>query len=785
MGSNPRNAVTVPTLSGGVNLEDALHLVDDNQLTDCKNVWYKDGFLQTRPGLKNNPIDFDDFGVEVEDGALEHFFVQNDVYIDDILYKVEWVINGTNAKINFYCTENVVNASKHFEITEDTFTGEMQQGLKFLSLAVYNGKPTIDINRENGTIKGKGVYIYATFEGDYVFLFELVDELVNDKNTEKFQFIEPGYLYSPEVYLNGKSEQYAELPADVKAEYAMPTLYEGYSAISNAWSRYEFTTDAEGNSFVLPDSYVNCLIQFEYTDPRSGGVRKSGSFKIEPTSYNNDGSVKEWDIYDKDGNVVEYGTVFKDVTGTTRSGSVSAVEDGDISFSVDAIIDKRIHFWIKKEFVEKLEATDKEYYDFCFRNALGVTTNNLVVKLRPIPATYADKTARKSNLPRMKIADTFGSASKGVHGGSRIFVAGSSGKRKSLLAWSDVNNPTYFSENNYVYVGNTSSQITAIEKQENMLVIFKKGEMFYTVAAEGTDYTYESLKAGGIVDVSTLDNTFPIIQISSTVGCDKPYTVRLCGNRLVWADGNQIYMLRSANQYSNVNVSVISNMLGTLELSVNSSAVAYKGYYVLLSQNKLYLLNYDQYYFNSLPSYSDTKKANRKLQWHIWEAPKRGYGRSLLISDNESLAIYSVLFGEDEYKNLVRTTPMLFAFNEEKNTDDVLGETTEQAIESVVQTKMFNFGSMERFKSIEQMYVGFGKDESNVRIEYLTESGTLSEIAFPIDHTDNLNSPKFIKTKRFLPCVKRALSFGVRFTATGKFVLDSILIKFKYMGAKR
>ena len=77
------------------------------------------------------------------------------------------------------------------------------------------------------------------------------------------------------------------------------------------------------------------------------------------------------------------------------------------------------------------------------------------------------------------------------------------------------------------------------------------------------------------------------------------------------------------------------------------------------------------------------------------------------------------------------------------------------------------------------------RDESNVRIEYLTESGTLSEIAFPIDHTDQLNSPKFIKTKRFLPCVKRALSFGVRFTATGKFVLDSILIKFKYMGAKR
>ena len=768
MGSNPRNAVTVPTLSGGVNLEDALHLVDDNQLTDCKNVWYKDGFLQTRPGLENNSNVFNRFGVEGE--ALEHFFVQNDVYIDDILYKVEWVINGTTAKINFYSADNAAVEPKPFEITPDTFTQEMRQGLKFLSLAIYNGKPTIDItNKEKGTIKGKGLYVYATFEGDYVFLFELVD----DNGTEKFQFIEPGYLYSPEVYLNGKSEEYAELPADVKAEYAMATLYEGHSAISNAWSRYEFTTDGTGSTFVLPESYVNHLIQFEYTDPRSGGVRTSGSFAIKldgdfPAIFKND---KKQD----------YGQLFEDVTGTAKpEGSSAVVKQGVVYFAVHSL-DKRILFYIQPE-------KETNIIPFYFRNALGVTTNNLVIKLRPIPATYADKTARKSNLPRMTIADTFGSASKGVHGGSRIFVAGSSGKRKSLLAWSDVNNPTYFSENNYVYVGNTSSQITAIEKQENMLVIYKKGEMFYTIAAEGTDYTYESLKAGGIVDVSTLDNTFPIIQISSTVGCDKPYTVRLCGNRLVWADGNQIYMLRSANQYSNVNVSVISNMLGTLDLSVNSSAVAYKGYYILLSQNKLYLLNYDQYYFNSLPSYSDTKKANRKLQWHIWEAPERGYGRSLLISDNESLAIYSVLFGEDEYKKLIKTTPMLFTFNEGTHTDDVLGENNtiiKQAIESVVQTKMFNFGSMERFKSIEQMYVGFGKDESNVRIEYLTESGTLSEIAFPIDHTDQLNSPKFIKTKRFLPCVKRALSFGVRFTATGKFVLDSILIKFKYMGAKR
>ena len=43
-----------PDLAGGLNVRDGLSEVLDNQLTDCENVWWKDGILKTRPGIKTD-----------------------------------------------------------------------------------------------------------------------------------------------------------------------------------------------------------------------------------------------------------------------------------------------------------------------------------------------------------------------------------------------------------------------------------------------------------------------------------------------------------------------------------------------------------------------------------------------------------------------------------------------------------------------------------------------------------------------------------------------------------
>ena len=47
------------------------------------------------------------------------------------------------------------------------------------------------------------------------------------------------------------------------------------------------------------------------------------------------------------------------------------------------------------------------------------------------------------------------------------------------------------------------------------------------------------------------------------------------------------------------------------------------------------------------------------------------------------------------------------------------------------------------------------------------------------------SSAATIETKRFLPGIKRALRFGVRFTTKGRVALGGVLIKYKYMGVTR
>lgn len=51
MAATRAHRIHVPRLDGGLNLEDIPVSVADNQLTGCRNLWWHDGALRTRPGL--------------------------------------------------------------------------------------------------------------------------------------------------------------------------------------------------------------------------------------------------------------------------------------------------------------------------------------------------------------------------------------------------------------------------------------------------------------------------------------------------------------------------------------------------------------------------------------------------------------------------------------------------------------------------------------------------------------------------------------------------------------
>ena len=749
MGSNPRNAVSIPALSGGVNFADALNLVDDNQMTDCKNVWYKDGVLQTRPGITTKFIND-----VMTDGQRISGIYDDVLEIDGVDYTacVFGEYGDPYLKILFVPEIlDIKNEKQETILVTWDFYNSTNKTVPFKNFVFYNGKSTIG--------SGKGVYLLATFDDNTIGLYELT-YLKGANRPYKFESlmidVNNDLIYQPLVYVNGKGEGYSDLPN--AGDFAPASFFEGHNAITGAFSRYCYTTDSESTIYRIPDEIDNVIFNIQYTTT-TGVVYQSLNYRVE------NGELK---------------ATAEDNKGESTP-TVDTKGNGEL---IDAATKEKMYFWVNAK-TNSFNFLNSSKNSSPLDNAVGVITNNLVFRIKPlIPGKSILAGATKSNK--------FGGVSEGIYGGTRTFLTGFSGENKNLLVWSDLNNPTYFSENAYNYIGSNNKSITALAKQDDMLVIYKEGELFYATYVVGETYTAEDVLKGKVIDVSTWDAKFPVTQINNEIGCDLPKTIKLCGNRLVWANSDgKVYMLRSANQYSMTNISVISNMLGD-GFHVDSrskdyvSATTYQGFYLLKSSNKVYLMNYDQYYFNALPSYSDTKKANRKMQWFIWETPEKETFFSEFIANLN----FPTLIATDQYNY------RFFLQLKENVFEDSLWERQEAEqggahveviapIESVIQTKMFDFNAMDRFKSIEQMYVGFGEVEGETAVQYLTDRGTLDRGTIEINATGDMQSPEFIKTKRFLPCIKRALRFGLRITTKGRIALGGILIKYKYMGVTR
>ena len=78
-----------------------------------------------------------------------------------------------------------------------------------------------------------------------------------------------------------------------------------------------------------------------------------------------------------------------------------------------------------------------------------------------------------------------------------------------------------------------------------------------------------------------------------------------------------------------------------------------------------------------------------------------------------------------------------------------------------------------------------GEKAGETQINYITDSGTLDGGVVEINSESNDYSVEYIKTKRFLPCVNRALRFGVKLECKGRVAVDGIMIKYKTMGVTR
>lgn len=77
LSKNSRVTATVPALSGGLNVGTDPTLIGDTQLSDCRDMQWKDGMLRTRRGFVTDDKHFDNFAL----GTRTQYFTDRDGYL--------------------------------------------------------------------------------------------------------------------------------------------------------------------------------------------------------------------------------------------------------------------------------------------------------------------------------------------------------------------------------------------------------------------------------------------------------------------------------------------------------------------------------------------------------------------------------------------------------------------------------------------------------------------------------------------------------------------------------
>lgn len=373
---------------------------------------------------------------------------------------------------------------------------------------------------------------------------------------------------------------------------------------------------------------------------------------------------------------------------------------------------------------------EKEKTDADYVSVLEYVNNNMIIDAPRLKA-YPEK------VSLMTEAVWYGNNSLGINGGSRLFLGGNE-KEKNLLIWSDFESPLYFPECNYVYVGDKSQKITALEKQGSSLIIFKEKEIY------SSQYEVGQTEASKH-DITLGEAYFPIKLIHSQIGCCEKNSIQLLRNRVTFlASNGKVCTIKEENQFSERNVFSLSEMIEPkLKNAKNVKSADWNGFYLLFSKNTVFLMDYNTYGYVNIHSLDKESTANMEIPWFLWTLPTeiqeaKVYGDELIMwSKTKSFVSYLTFSqkGEDSY----------FIENE----DTLNQEEVFEKIHSEMETKAFDFNEPYRMKTVNaliidgkgDMYVTFidGKNRTMQNGFYLIpQKRNVKKLGIKIESDENL-----------------------------------------------
>lgn len=739
MRTDSLRSIRIPDLMGGLNLRDSVSMINDNQLTDAVNVWWADGTLRTRLGVTEKSVTklSGDPQKLIAQTVINHDCTKEANGEKANLCSVKSVYDFSETKeVDVYDDNNKPTGEKVIQTTVITktvinfFWSYDNRDVALAPLEVEEVSSYFAVWHNNSLyvfVSNKKIYKYV----ESVNRWNEINEDTNDElGGEK--------IYVPLVAAYCKTNGSTSMSADEVLANAVQ--YEGYNLLSNYYRmqyeafNYEVATKPSGtDSTALTHKMTYFLLENISNEKYEGKTITV--------------------IHKKNGIEYTHTVTLNNITGNAYFEEATAKGD---DFKIK-VMGNKVYF-MKGTSIADINENDAY-------STIEITA----------PYIPDNREQELNKVFGMKRTSWYGGSSGGIDGGTRLFLCGNDNE-KALVMWSGRNNPLYFPENSYFYVGEESSAVTGFGKQSNLLVIFKNDETWYTQYYRNNEITADQLINQSVVDYTASSVYFPLTQINSTIGCIYPDTVALCRNRLVWLSrGGKVYTLISENQYNERTIFCVSEMVmsGIKSETAKPTAVDWNEHYVLSFGNKFYLMDYNSYGFQYITSYSKTEDSNAKIPWYYWEVPTIEKQSALI----ENTALKSVFV-----KNNV-----IYTCNTVENQNvDITADGKEEKINCNFTTKLFDFDAPSYKKNIQIVNLLVGNNGGDtIKVEFVTDTGAEWQSIELTEEETNLRSAGYITNKSIFPCIKNVRIFGVKVSSKGLLAVDGMQFNFRILGGIR
>ncbi len=742
----PRREVNVPELSGGLNLRDSLTGVRDNQMTDCVNMWYKDGMLRTRPGFVTSNARLNLSGrTSIDEKIKTRFHNEINIFYDGfdcVLATNKRVVTDEDGAVR-------CNIEFEFQSTDKIFVMPA-------IVEIEGGDNITYFCAENGGV------LYCYISNFSIWKFEYSKKVDLGEDAPRWEKVDNKELYAPKVLVHC-------LPTNGGTSFT-GAQFEGYSLLTDAYQMIYSTYNE--NDTVHKMRYPLCNIK-NYT-----------SYLIKATIVDSNGTHEH---------SVEL--MYIQPSGMVQCEKTASSDNRYMHVNLIDFQKPYIFFSDTNIISESKEIILTEQSEF--------SEDDLTITVIPIEYASAKSKKERTKVFGMTQSMWFGGAANGINGGSRLFLCGNTeDSEKSLIVWSGLNNPLYFSENCYAYVGSKSRAVTTFGRQGQNLIVFKENKIYCTYYAQNTNIDADSLINQNIVDYEANSVYFPIIQINGYIGCDCPDTVQMCRNRLVWANSEgKVYTLCTMSQYNEHTVYDISEMIATRlkeykERLRTATSADFGGHYVLFLDDCALVADYCCYGYQYVHSYSKSDNANALIPWYYWDF---SFLKASGVGDEYKSACIGILNGtlimRAYFDASIDSKAALVGFamdvKEYSGVDAVfyndfnnnLLQLKDSVINCHIASKLFELGNGIYNINVDGVAVKIGSNNgADITVKFITDQGEESTIVKEKREYRTFAAINFVKPKWIRPCIRAVSKFGLELECDGGLVVDGLSIQYRLLG---